>query len=148
MANPKNLKTKTIGGKKVVLGIVPASKARKIQTMLLAMLSEPLADVLAQKSSGFSDKMSKGDYINIAMKGLGKLMPKLKDGDLDDLIEVCKEYIFIDGEEFNEDEQFDADSLMVMYEILFYFVKETFGVFIKGISSRFPQVETEMMSEK
>ena len=57
-----DLKHTEIGGQNIVLRVVPARDARKIQTMLLAMIAEPLAEALGQQSGG--DVKTQGEQIN------------------------------------------------------------------------------------
>ena len=134
-----DLKHTEIGGQNIVLKVVPARDARKIQTMLLAMIAEPLAEALGQQSGG--DVKTQGEQILAGLKGIAGLLPKLNDGDLDTLIDQCKPFILIEGKQFDENKHFDADTLFDMYEVLWYFLKETFGGFIAAVRSRFPQLQ-------
>lgn len=143
----EDLKNTTIGGKSITLKRVPASKARGIQTLLIAIVAEPLADALGQQASTKKTTKSKakgseqGEMILAGLKGIAGILPSLNDGDLDSLIEKCKPYIMVDGKPFDEDTQFDSDTLFDMYEVLWYFLKETFGGFISAVLSRFPQAK-------
>ena len=134
-----DLKHTEIGGQNIVLRTVPARDARKIQTMLLAMIAEPLAEALGQQSGG--DVKTQGEQILAGLKGIAGLLPKLNDGDLDKLIDQCKPFILIEGKQFDENKHFDADTLFDMYEVLWYFLRETFGGFIVAVRSRFPQLQ-------
>lgn len=141
-----DLKHTEIGGKNIVLKTVPARDARKIQTMLLAMIAEPLAEALGQQSGG--DVKTQGEQILAGLKGIAGLLPKLNDGDLDTLIDQCKTFILIEGKQFDENKHFDADTLFDMYEVLWYFLRETFGGFIAAVRSRFPQLQAMTASKK
>jgi len=133
------LKHTSIGGKNIVLKKVPARDARKIQTMLIAMIAEPLAEALGQQSGG--DVKTQGENILAGIKGISGVLPKLNDGELDLLIDHCKPFILVEGKPFDENAQFDADTLFDMYEVLWYFLKETFGGFIDAVRLRFPQLQ-------
>lgn len=140
----QDLKNTTIGGKSITLKRVPARDARHIQTMLIAVVAEPLAEALGAQSTTKSKKAkeaTQGEQILAGLKGIAGILPKLSDGELDNLIDKCKPFIIVDGKPFDENEQFDADSLFGMYEVLWYFLKETFGGFIDAIRSRFPQAQ-------
>lgn len=139
------LKQTEIGGRSIVLKTVPASKARQIQTTLLAVIAEPLAEALGRESTKAADK---SQQMLIGLKGIAGLLPSLKQGALDEIISQCKPFILVNGKPFNEDEQFDANSLMDMYEVLWFFLKETFGGFIDAVRLRFPQIATVAASSK
>lgn len=148
-----DLKNTEIGGFKVVLKPVPASKARKIQTTLLAIIAEPLADALGQQSEdlnvkNINDISKRGKQMLMGLKGLAGILPKLNDGQLDEIIDICKPFILIDGKPFNEDDQFDATTLMAEYEIIWYFLNETFGDFIDAARSRFNLIPMTAASSK
>lgn len=140
------LKHTSIGGKNIVLKKVPARDARKIQTMLIAMIAEPLAEALGQQSGG--DVKTQGEQILAGLKGMAGILPKLNDGDLDKLIDQCKPFILVEGKQFDENAQFDADTLFDMYEVLWYFLRETFGGFIAAVRLRFPQLQAMTASKK
>lgn len=139
-----------IDGFKVVLLPVPASAARRIQTMLLAIIAEPLAEALGQQSEGMDFKNIKnikdasnlGQQILAGIKGLAGILPKLNDGQLDEIIDKCKPFIKINGEKFDEDRHFSAKTLMSEYEIIWFFLKETFGDFIDAVVLRFSKTVT------
>lgn len=133
-----DLKHTSIGGKNIVLKKVPARDARHLQTMLIAMVAEPIAEALGQQSG---DAKTQGDQILAGLKGIAGVLPKLNDGDLDKLIDTCKPFILVDGKPFDENSQFDADSLFDLYEVLWYFLRETFGGFIDAVRLRFPQLQ-------
>lgn len=133
-----DLKHTSIGGKNIVLKKVPARDARHLQTMLIAMVAEPIAEALGQQSS---DAKTQGEQILAGLKGIAGVLPKLNDGDLDKLIDTCKPFILVDGKPFDENSQFDADSLFDLYEVLWYFLRETFGGFIDAVRLRFPQLQ-------
>lgn len=140
----QDLPSKEIGGFNIVLLPVPASKARKIQTTLLAIVADPLAEALGQQSEGLNikniDDISKrGKQMLAGLKGLAGILPKLNDGQLDEIINICKPFIKVNGKPFNEDDQFEAKTLMTMYEIIWYFLYETFKDFIDAIRLRFGQ---------
>lgn len=140
----QDLKNTTIGGKSITLKRVPARDARHIQTMLIAVVAEPLAEALGSQSNTKSKKgkeATQGEQILAGLKGVAGILPKLSDGELDNLIDKCKPFILVDGKQFDENEQFDADSLFDMYEVLWYFLKETFAGFINAARSRFPQAQ-------
>lgn len=141
-----DLKHTEIGGQNIVLKTVPARDARHLQTMLVAMIAEPLAEALGQQSGG--DVKTQGEQILAGLKGIAGLLPKLNDGDLDKLIDQCKPFILIEGKQFDENKHFDADTLFDMYEVLWYFLRETFGGFIVAVRSRFPQLEAMTASKK
>lgn len=134
-----NLVNKTIGGKSVTLKKVPASSARKIQTLLLASAATPLAEALSQELPENGGK--KQTSVKSIVNGISGVLANLKDGELDELIGLCSPYILIDGELFNEDMHFDAGNLFDMYETLWFFLKETFENFIKDALSRFKNME-------
>lgn len=143
----QDLKSTEISGFSIVLLPVSASAARKIQTTLLAIVAEPLAQALGEKGSlgDFStmDKAArKSMQLMAGMKGLAAILPKLNDGQLDEIINNCKPFIKVNGKPFNEDEQFEAKTLMAMYEIIWYFLRETFEDFINAIRLRFNQATT------
>lgn len=141
-----DLKHTEIGGQNIVLKVVPARDARKIQTMLLAMIAEPLAEALGQQSGG--DVKTQGEQILAGLKGIAGLLPKLNDGDLDTLIDQCKPFILIEGKQFDENKHFNADTLFDMYEVLWYFLRETFGGFIVAVRLRFPQLQAMTVLKK
>lgn len=140
------LKHTEIGNRNIVLKTVPARDARHLQTMLIAMIAEPLAEALGQQSGG--DVKTQGEQILAGLKGMAGILPKLNDGDLDKLIDKCKPFILIEGKPFDENKHFDADTLFDMYEVLWYFLRETFGGFIVAVRSRFPQLEAMTASKK
>ena len=140
------LKHTEIGNRNIVLKTVPARDARHLQTMLIAMIAEPLAEALGQQSGG--DVKTQGEQILAGLKGIAGLLPKLNDGDLDTLIDKCKPFILIEGKPFDENKHFDADTLFDMYEVLWYFLRETFGGFIVAVRSRFPQLQAMTASKK
>lgn len=140
------LKHTEIGGKNIVLKTVPARDARHLQTMLIAMIAEPLAEALGQQSGG--DVKTQGEQILAGLKGMAGILPKLNDGDLDKLIDKCKPFILIEGKPFDENKHFDADTLFDMYEVLWYFLRETFGGFIAAVRLRFPQLQAMTASKK
>lgn len=133
-----NLPNKTIGGKSVTIKRVPARDARHIQTLLMSLLAEPLSKALNQEMP----KGKKQNPLKIIADGVGDLMAKLDAGDLDKLIELCQKFILIDGKPFDENEHFDATTLLDMYEVLWFFLKETFEGFITGVLSRLPELTT------
>lgn len=144
-----DLKNTTIGGKSVTLKRVPARDARHIQTMLASILADPLVEVLGQQSSEFTKGKTKGQQVLGAMNAVSSILPKLDNGDLDRIIDKCKPFIFIDGKPFNEDLHFTADTLFDMYEVIWYFLKETFEGFITAARSRFmPAEAATTVSEK
>ena len=145
-----DLTSTTIGGRNIVLKTVPARDARRIQTMLIATLAEPLSDVLSQDANTFKpkDKDDKAGQMLVGLKGIAGVLTALDDEALDKIIDTCKPYILVDGKQFNENEQFTADSLMDMYEVLWFFLKETFGGFISAVRSRFPQLTTQTALSK
>lgn len=144
----KDLKNTSIGGKSITLKRVPARDARHIQTMLIAAVIEPLSDVLSGESAKELKMESKGEQVLFVLKGAAAILPKLNDGELDNLIDKCKPFIMVDGKQFDENGQFDSDTLFDMYEVLAYFLQETFSSFISAIRSRFPQTETMMALKK
>lgn len=144
----KDLKNTSIGGKSITLKRVPARDARHIQTMLIAAVIEPLSDVLSGESAKELKMESKGEQVLFVLKGAAAILPKLNDGELDKLIDKCKPFIMVDGKQFDENGQFDSDTLFDMYEVLAYFLQETFSSFISAIRSRFPQTETMMALKK
>lgn len=143
----EDLKNTTIGGKSITLKRVPASAARRIQTLLISIVAEPLAEALGEQATAKKPTKSKqksseqGEMILAGLKGVAGILPSLNDGELDTLIDKCKPFIIVDGKQFDEDGQFDADSLFDMYEVLWYFLKETFGGFIAAALLRFPQAK-------
>lgn len=145
-----DLKNTTIGGKSITLKIVPARDARGIQTLLASIIAEPLAAVLggqAQKADGA--ETTRGDQILSVMNAVSGLLPKLDDGDLDKLIDKCAPFILVDGQQFNENKHFNADTLFDMYEVLWYFLRETFEGFIAAARLRLmPAVTATMASKK
>lgn len=134
-----DLINKTIGGKSVTLKKVPASAARKVQTLLIASAATPLADALSQELPEGKDKDKAS--IKSIVNGISGVLTNLKDGELDELIRLCSPYILIDGELFNEDRHFDASNLFDMYEVLWFFLKETFGNFIQDALLRFQDMK-------
>lgn len=144
----KDLKNTSIGGKSITLKRVPARDARHIQTMLIAAVIEPLSDVLSGESTKELKMESKGEQVLFVLKGAAAILPKLNDGELDKLIDKCKPFILVDGKQFDENGQFDSDTLFDMYEVLAYFLQETFSSFISAIRLRFPQTETMMALKK
>lgn len=129
----QDLKNTNIGGKDITLRRVPASKARGLQTTLLSLIGEPLADIFAGQSSG----APLGEQI---IAGMAAFLPKLNDTELTSLIDKCKPFIMVDGKPFDEDSQFDSDSLFDMYQVLWYFLKETFEGFISAVLSHSQKV--------
>lgn len=144
----QDLKNTTIGGRNITLRRVPARDARQIQTMLIAIIAEPLAETLGQQASATGKPATNGDHILAGLKGLAGVLPKLSDGELDKLIDKCKPFILIEGKQFNENDHFDADTLFDMYEVLWYFLRETFTAFISAALSRFPQAQVTMTALK
>lgn len=147
----QDLKNTTIGGKSITLKRVPARDARHIQIMLMAAGSDPLVQALGAQSTAKSKKSkedTQGEQILAGLRGITGILYKLKDGELDNLIDKCKPFILVDGKPFDENEQFDADSLFDMYEVLWYFLKETFGGFISATLLRFPEAQVAMASLK
>lgn len=138
------LKHTVIGGKDIVLKPVPAKSARQIQTALLAALAEPLADILSKNSQ----ELKQSEQMTVGLQGIAGLLPTLKNGALDEIIDMCKPFILVNGKQFDENTQFDADSLIDMYEVLWFFLKETFGGFIAAVRSRFPQLTTQTALSK
>lgn len=138
------LKHTVIGGKDIVLKPVPAKSARQIQTTLLAALAEPLADILSKNSQ----ELKQSEQMMVGLQGIAGLLPTLKNGTLDEIIDMCKPFILVNGKQFDENTQFDADSLIDMYEVLWFFLKETFGGFIAAVRSRFPQLTTQTALSK
>ena len=134
-----DLKHTTIGDKNITLRVVPARDARHIQTMLIAMVAEPLAEALGQQSGGGK---TQGEQILAGLKGISGILPKLNDGDLDKLIDKVKPFILVEGKPFDENKHFDPDTLFDMYEVLWFFLRETFSGFIAAVRSRFPQLES------
>ena len=84
----------------------------------------------------------------VGLQGIAGLLPTLKNGTLDEIIDMCKPFILVNGKQFDENTQFDADSLIDMYEVLWFFLKETFGGFIAAVRSRFPQLTTQTALSK
>lgn len=140
-----DLKQKTIGNKSIVLKVVPASEGRKIQLMLAAMIAEPLMEALGKQSAAIDQnpESEKGIQILAGLKGIANILPKLADGDLDDLINKCKKHILVDGELFNEDQHFTTDTLIDMYDVLWFFLSETFGNFIDAVRLRLTQMQAK-----
>lgn len=141
----QDLKNTTIGGKSITLKRVPARDARHIQTMLISLIAEPLVGLVEAQGAGNSkNKPSQQELSMMGLKAITELLPLLSNEQLDKLIDKCKPFIIVDGSLFNENEQFDADTLLDMYQVLFYFLKETFANFLAATLSRFPQAETAM----
>lgn len=132
-----DLKNTTIGDKSITLKVVPASAARGIQTLLASIIAEPLAEILGQQSSVDKSKQTQSEQVLSVVNAASGLLPKLADGELDKIINACKPFILIDGKPFNEDAQFTADTLFDMYEVIWYFLKETFAGFIDAARLRF-----------
>lgn len=146
-----DLKNTTIGGKSITLKIVPARDARGIQTLLASIIAEPLAAVLggqAAKAKADDADTTRGDQILSVMNAVSGLLPKLDDGDLDKLIDKCAPFILVDGQQFNENKHFNADTLFDMYEVLWYFLRETFEGFIDAARLRLAPVVTATMASK
>jgi len=143
-----DLKKKLVGGRQVVLAKVPARDARKMQMHLAALLSEPLSKALPQEIDGQAIKvadqklaqMVKG--LTIGAGALSSLFASLDDGEMDKLIDQAARFVFIDGKPMDENEHFTADTLLDLYEVLWFFYSETFGGFFGAIRSRFPQIES------
>lgn len=140
----QNLKQKTISGRSVVLLRVPARDARHIQTHLAALISGPLAKAMATnvdvgEMGSKLQQMAKGAGIGI--EALALLLDKLDSGDLDKLIVSISPFVRIDGDQLDENKQFDADTLLDLYEVIGFFLWETFQRFFVEIRSRFPQIE-------
>lgn len=144
----QDLKNTSIGGRNITLRRVPARDARHLQTMLIALVAEPLAETLGQQVSTTGKPATNGEQILAGLKGLAGVLPKLSDGELDKLIDKCKPFILIEGKQFNENDHFDADTLFDMYEVLWYFLRETFEGFIHAALSRFPQAQVAMTALK
>ncbi|MCH7305628.1 hypothetical protein MMP74_14790 [Acinetobacter sp. NIPH 1869] len=140
-----NLKQKMIGNKSIVLKPVPARDARKMQMHLAALLSGPLTKVLPQENeqpqAGLSH-MAKGVVMGVG--AFSALFSELDDGEADRLINDASRFIFIDGEALDENKHFTADTLLDLYEAIWFFYSETFGGFFGEIRSRFPKVEQAM----
>lgn len=130
----QDLKNTTIGGKSITLKRVPARSARQLQTLLMGLVAEPLVEIFNSDSKGNGDLSQLGKQIT---EGIAAFLPKLTDEQLDNLIDKCKPFIVVDGKPFDEDAQFDADSLFDMYEVIWYFLKETFENFIIAAQLRF-----------
>lgn len=146
-----DLKNTTIGDKSITLKIVPARDARGIQTLLASIIAEPLAAVLGGQAakSDDADAQTKADQILTVMNAVSGLLPKLDNGDLDKLIDKCAPFILVDGKQFDENKQFDADTLFDMYEVLWYFLRETFEGFIAAARLRLmPSVTATMALKK
>lgn len=136
------LKRKSIGNKTIVLKPVPARDARKMQMHLAALLSDPLAKALPQENehvNGGLSKMAKGMVMGAG--AFAVLFSKLDDGEADRLINTAANFIFVDGELLDENKHFTADTLLDLYEAIWFFYSETFGSFFAEIRSRFPQLE-------
>lgn len=140
----QNLKQKTIGGRSVVLLRVPARDARHIQTHLAAIISAPLAKAMASKVD-IGEAQDKIQQIargaGIGIEALALLLDKLDSGDLDKLIASISPFVRIDGDMLNENEHFTADTLLDLYEVIAFFLWETFQRFFVEIRSRFPQID-------
>lgn len=144
-----DLKNTTIGDKSVTLKIVPARDARGIQTLLASIIAEPLAAVLGGQAAKADDAdVTRGDQILSVVSAVSGLLPKLDNGDLDKLIDKCAPFILIDGQPFNENKHFDADTLFDMYEVLWYFLRETFEGFINAARLRLTPAVTATMALK
>lgn len=142
-----DLKNTEIGGKSVTLRIVPASKGREIQTLLASVIAEPLSEVLGQQANGEKkEPATKGEQVLMVMNAAAGLLPRLDNGDLEKIINKCKPFIMIDGKPFNEDLHFTTDTLFDMYEVIWYFLKETFGGFIDAVRLRFMPAMTAMQT--
>lgn len=141
----QDLKNTNIGGKDITLRRVPARDARHIQTLIMSLIAEPLIGLVeAQSKDSAGKKATQGELNMIGLTAITKLIPALSDGELDALIDKCKPFIIVDGKAFDENKQFDADTLFDMYQVLIYFLKETFSAFLAAALSRFPQAETAM----
>lgn len=144
-----NLKQKNIGGKSIVLKTVPARDARKLQMYLAALLSEPLATALPQEAGQAINNLS-GMAKGIVM-GVGAfagLFAKLNEGDADKLILEASRFILVDGEPFDENKHFSGDTLLDLYEAVWFFYSETYKLFFVETRSRFPQIEAALKKLK
>lgn len=141
----QDLKNTNIGGKDITLRRVPAREARHIQTMIVSLVAEPFMGLVEAQSGGNAGKkVTQGELNMMGLKAITSLIPILSDGELDALIDKCKPFIMVDGKPFDENSQFDADTLFDMYQVLIYFLRETFSAFLAAALSRFPQAETAM----
>ena len=144
-----DLKNTTIGDNSVTLKSLPARDARGIQTLLASIIAEPLAAVLGGQAAKADDAdATRGDQILSVVSAVSGLLPKLDNGDLDKLIDKCAPFILIDGQPFNENKHFDADTLFDMYEVLWYFLRETFEGFINAARLRLMPAVTATMALK
>lgn len=148
--NPNKLKTTTVGDKKVTLSTVPASKARKLQMLLATSVAEPAFKALSNGDIDLSkiEKVTLGEQASIGVKVVSSVLPSLSADAMDELIELASPHIYINGELFDEDAQFDPDTSFQVYEILWFFLKSTLSGFFADALSRFSHLKTSMPTSK
>lgn len=134
MQNLKNKRFGANGSLSVTLLTVPAMQALQLKRRLLALVGEPLAAALAKPAAGVQSETARGAMIGI--EAIAGVMARLSDAELSELLTMMGRYIHVDGRPLNVDEQFTAGTLSVLYEVLWFFLSETYGDFFDAVRSR------------
>lgn len=118
--------TKTIGEREFSVTQWSAEKALLMKLKLLKVIGPSVASLASN---------SDGNEVEAFAKGLEKLFQNSEPEQILDLIKQCLVGVAIDGTRLTEsriNENFDADSLMDMYQVFLFVLKTNYGNFMKG----------------
>lgn len=140
------LKSKKIGKLQVVINTVPAREGLLLQRFLAQELTNAFSKGMAVPS----DSTSKNNIANgsvIALSAIAELLTSMDDVKFLGFIERISKYIFVDGINLDLDTHFTTDTLIDLYQVIFFFLEGTFSGFLAEIRSRFPQLEKAVLSK-
>ena len=150
-----NLKIKTIGNLQVVLQVVPSREGVLLQRFLAQELtnafSKGATSPVASLSKITSDNKSGKDVLAgglIAVSAIAELLNSMDDDKFIGFINRISKFIFIDGKKLDLDSHFTTDTLIDLYQVIFFFLEGTFSGFLAEIRSRFPQLELMIAMSK
>lgn len=118
--------TKTIGEREFSVTQWSAEKALLMKLKLLKVIGPSVASLAAN---------SGGNEVEAFATGLEKLFQNSEPEQILDLIKQCLVGVAIDGTRLTEsriNENFDADSLIEMYQVFLLVLKTNYGNFMKG----------------
>lgn len=141
-----SLKSKTIGKLSVVLQKVSAKEGVLLQRFLAQELTNAFSKGMAIPATGENKSNNVANGSVIALSAIAELLNSMDDAKFLAFIERISKYVFIDGKQLDLDSHFTTDTLIDLYQVIFFFLEGTFGGFLAEVRSRFPQLE-QMMSK-
>ena len=143
-----NLKSKSIGNLQVVLQVVPAREGVLLQRFLAQELTNAFSKGMAAPAIGEKKQDNVANGSVIAISAIAELLNSMDDDKFIGFINRISKFIFIDGKKLDLDSHFTTDTLIDLYQVIFFFLEGTFSGFLAEIRSRFPQLELMIAMSK